>query len=225
MKKFVVFALILSFLLTVPVVQAEDTRQTIQLSSAEAEGKFTHSATLDGKEVPQYDYTWHIDPTKDHAEVKNSPAEYYTGTKPSGEDAVYIAHDIYYYPQIDQSRFQLVDYDGEKEWVSFYEAPGLQVGKTYNLYVGGDVTGTEVSGVYNAASVIGFTGATQQGISSNSVGGMGRPNGNFERPNKGERPEGFTPPEATMPKTPRKSLRATSRTLPPTRSISTLLTV
>ena len=126
MKKFVVFALILSFLLTVPVVQAEDTRQTIQLSSAEAEGKFTHSATLDGKEVPQYDYTWHIDPTKDHAEVKNSPAEYYTGTKPSGEDGVYIAHDIYYYPQIDQSKFQLVDYDGEKEWVSFYEAPGYE---------------------------------------------------------------------------------------------------
>lgn len=125
MKKLISLALILSFLLTIPVAQAEDTRQTIKLTSTEAEGKFTHSATLDGKEVPQYDYTWHIDPTKDHKEVKNSPAEYYTGTKSEG-DGVYIAHDIYYYPQIDQSKFQKVNYDGETEWVSFYEAPGYE---------------------------------------------------------------------------------------------------
>lgn len=126
MKKFVVFALIFSFLLTIPVARAQDTRQTIKLTSTEADGKFTHSATLDGKEVPQYDYTWHIDPSADHKEVKNSPAEYYSGTKPSGEDAVYIAHDIYYYPLIDQSKFQQVKYDGETEWVSFYEAPGYE---------------------------------------------------------------------------------------------------
>lgn len=84
------------------------------------------AATLNGQAVPEYDYVWHADPSTDHGEVKNSPAEYYTGTKPSGEDAVYIAHDIYYYPQLDQSKFKQVNYDGETEWVYFYEAPGYE---------------------------------------------------------------------------------------------------
>ena len=125
MKKFLSLALTLAFLLAVPVA-AEENRQTIQLNSAESDGAFTHSATLNGREVPQYDYTWHADPTQEHKDVKNSPAEYFTGTKPTGEDAVYIAHDIYYYPQIDQSKFKQVNYDGETEWVSFYEAPGYE---------------------------------------------------------------------------------------------------
>ena len=44
------------------------------------------SAMLDGKTVPEYDYVWHADPFTVHDEVKNAPAEYYTGTKPSGKE-------------------------------------------------------------------------------------------------------------------------------------------
>ena len=98
----------------------------IQLSSQQSGEQYTHSAVMDGKEIAQYDYTWHADPTAFHDEVKNSPAEYYTGTKPTGEDAVYIAHDIYYYPVQEQDNFQQVNYDGETEWVSFYQIPGYE---------------------------------------------------------------------------------------------------
>ncbi len=84
------------------------------------------AATLNAQAVPEYDYTWHADPSQVHDDVKNSPAEYYTGTKPSGEDAVYIAHDIIYYPELEESKFQKVNYDGEAEWVYMYEAEGYE---------------------------------------------------------------------------------------------------
>ena len=58
------------------------------------------SASLDGEAVPEYDHVWHADPSAVHDEVKNAPAEYFTGTKPSGEDTVHIAHDIYYFPEV-----------------------------------------------------------------------------------------------------------------------------
>ena len=40
----------------------------------------TDKAYLDGEAVKEYDYTWHADPGTVHDEVKNAPAEYYTGT-------------------------------------------------------------------------------------------------------------------------------------------------
>lgn len=84
------------------------------------------SAKLDGVTVPEYDYIWHADPSRDYGQVKNSPAEYYTGTEPTGEDMVYIAHDIYYYPQLDESKFTQINYDGETEWAYMYEAEGYE---------------------------------------------------------------------------------------------------
>ena len=80
----------------------------------------TGTATLDGEAVPEYDYAWHADPTVVHDEVKNAPAEYYTGTKPSGEDAVYIAHDLFYYPEVNTDGYKTVFYDDEWEWVYYY---------------------------------------------------------------------------------------------------------
>ena len=77
-------------------------------------------ATMDGETVPEYDYTWHADPTVVHDEVKNAPAEYYTGTKPSGEDAVYVAHDIFYYPEVNADGYKKVFYDDDWEWVYYY---------------------------------------------------------------------------------------------------------
>ena len=100
--------------------------KVITLSSTDnGDGTWGHSATLDGEEVPEYDYTWNVDPSVAHDEVKDAPAEYYTGTKP-GDDAVYIAHDIFYYPQLPQEAFKLVNSDGDQEWAYYYTAPGYE---------------------------------------------------------------------------------------------------
>lgn len=80
----------------------------------------TNSARLDGVSVPEYDYTWHADPSTVHDDVKNAPAEYYTGTKPSGDDAVYIAHDIFYFPEVPVEEFKMVFYDDDMEWAYYY---------------------------------------------------------------------------------------------------------
>lgn len=113
-------ALLLCLLLLLSVIPA-----------AQAEDSFTlvldgSGALLDGEAVPEYDYVWHADPSRDHGQVKDSPAEYYTGTEPSGEDAVYIAHDIYYYPLLDENKFRQANYDGEMEWIYMYEAEGYE---------------------------------------------------------------------------------------------------
>ena len=77
------------------------------------------SASIDGVSIKEYDYTWHIDNTKVHDEIKDSPAEFHTGNK--SEDNIYIDHDLIYYPKQDQSNFELVNYDGEQEYVSYYK--------------------------------------------------------------------------------------------------------
>ena len=84
------------------------------------------TASLDGAPVPEYDYAWHADPSVVHDEVKDAPAEYYTGTEPSGEDAVYIAHDIFYYPEVPAEGFKKVRYDDDTEWVYYYPAEEYQ---------------------------------------------------------------------------------------------------
>lgn len=104
---------------------AADTHIITLSSSAQADGSYSHSATLDGETVSEYDYTWHADPSEVHDDVKNAPAEYYTGTEP-GDDAVYIAHDIYYYPELDADHFVKVNYDGEQEWAYYYTAEGYE---------------------------------------------------------------------------------------------------
>ena len=63
------------------------------------------TATLDGETIEEFDYTWHADPSEVHDDVKNSPAEYYTGTEPDTDAAAYIAHDIVYYPELDTDAF------------------------------------------------------------------------------------------------------------------------
>ena len=102
---------------------AEDSHHIVLSSTQNANGSYSHKVTYDGQAVNEYDYTWHADPSTVHSDVKNSPAEYYTGTKP-GNDAVYIAHDIYYYPQLNTSGFTKMNYDGEQEWVYYYTASG-----------------------------------------------------------------------------------------------------
>lgn len=79
-----------------------------------------HNATLNGVKVETYDYTWHCDPTAVHTDVKNAPAEYYTGTKPETDAAVYIDSDLPYMPMLDTAGFRTVNYDGETEWAYYY---------------------------------------------------------------------------------------------------------
>lgn len=78
------------------------------------------SASIDGTEVEEFDYTWHCDPTTLHDVVENAPAEYYTGTEANTDSAVYIDHELFYYPQLNETDFKLVNYDGEQEWAYYY---------------------------------------------------------------------------------------------------------
>lgn len=79
------------------------------------------SATCDGQTVPEYDYTWHCDPSTDHNEVSDAPAEYYTGTLPDELPDIYVDHELYYYPELDEAGFELVNYDGENEYAYYYQ--------------------------------------------------------------------------------------------------------
>ena len=74
------------------------------------------AATIDGKNVQDYEYIWHSDPS--------SEEEWYEGEEPQNDSCAYIAHDIWYYPELDVAGFTKEDYDGESEWVYKYSAEG-----------------------------------------------------------------------------------------------------
>lgn len=78
------------------------------------------TAKLNDADIEAFDYTWHCDPSVSHGEVKNAPAEYYTGTKPQTDAAAYIDSELYYFPELQQNGFKNVKYDGENEWAYYY---------------------------------------------------------------------------------------------------------
>lgn len=125
MKKFLSVFTTLCMLISMVALSASaktTADHTIILSTVKNnDGSYTSSAKLDGVSVTEYDYTWHADPSTKHKDVKNSPAEYYTGTEP-GDESVYIAHDITYYPELDSSLFKKVQYDDDTEWAYYYTA-------------------------------------------------------------------------------------------------------
>lgn len=93
----------------------------VVLSSVQSEdGSFTHAAMIDGTPAPEFDYVWHADPGEVHSDVKNAPAEYFTGTAPETDAIAYIAHDIRYYPELPESGFVRVQYDDNQEWAYYY---------------------------------------------------------------------------------------------------------
>ena len=56
--------------------------------------------------------------------------------------------------------------------------PQFQVGETYQVYIGGDVEGTETDGLYDASTVTGFSGGVLQQYTGTDVGmGFGGPGG------------------------------------------------
>ena len=86
--------------------------------------------------------------------------------------------------------------------------PNFKTGDSYLVYIGGTVTGTEYTGVYDPATITGYTDGTRQGYSGTDVtmrpGGMGgfgggkdfggqRPEGDWQN-----RPEGMVPPEGSQ---------------------------
>ncbi len=90
------------------------------LSSATVISLSGDSASIGSTAIEEFDYTWHCDPSVAHDEVKNAPAEYYTGTKPDTDAAAYIDHELYYFPELPAGEFRLVNYDGEREWAYYY---------------------------------------------------------------------------------------------------------
>lgn len=76
-----------------------------------------NKATIDGQAVEEFDYTWHSDPSK--------AEEWYEGTEPDTDKGAFIAHDIWYYPELNEDGFARVEYDGENEWAYNYTAEGL----------------------------------------------------------------------------------------------------
>ena len=69
-------------------------------------------------------------------------------------------------------------------------SPDIQVGGSYYVYVGGDVTGEEVSGVYKIATVTGLSADAKQ----QSYSGTGNLSG-FGAHGMGGFPDGSTPPQ------------------------------
>ncbi len=125
-KKFfaltLIFALAVSFAACGKSASDKDDKESIKEDYPDAQviALSASGAKIDGVQIKEYDYTWHVDPSVAHDEVKNAPAEYYTGTKPETDAAVYIDHELYYYPKLDESGFKLVNYDGEREYAYYY---------------------------------------------------------------------------------------------------------
>ncbi|MBQ7035051.1 MAG: carbohydrate-binding domain-containing protein, partial [Clostridia bacterium] len=112
------------------------------------------------------------------------------GAAQSADEAIIITD------QKDQIVFA---YDPEKDEVmgenqrtysgAILSAEALQVGKTYRLYVGGDVEGEETAGIYDPATVTAFKGSTRQCYSGTAIGGHGGMGGMRPDGEMGERPE------------------------------------
>ena len=72
--------------------------------------------------------------------------------------------------------------------------PEFAVGETYQVYIGGEVTGTDVGGVYDVATIAAYEGGVQQAYTGTDVG-----RGGFGGMGGGQRPE---MPEGEMPEMP-----------------------
>ena len=93
-------------------------------------------ATLDGEVIEEFDYTWHSDPSKSE--------EWYEGVEPNTDKSAYIAHDIWYYPELNEDGFTKVEYDGENEWAYNYTVEGLTDFIYATLPVQGESVPTEM---------------------------------------------------------------------------------
>ncbi|MBR0138898.1 MAG: S-layer homology domain-containing protein [Firmicutes bacterium] len=125
MKKLLSTVMVLCLILGLaPAAMAENSGEVhrIVLKTKEEDGAYTSEALIDGKPVEYFEYVWHADPSQAHEDVKNSPAEYYTGEKPVTDAAAYIARDIEYWPLLDTSGFVKESYNKKVEWCYYFTA-------------------------------------------------------------------------------------------------------
>lgn len=94
------------------------------------------TAVLDGQAIEEFEYTWHSDPAKTE--------EWYEGAEPDTDNKAYIAHDIWYYPELNEDGFSKVEYDGETEWAYNYTAEGYTDFIYSTLPVQGETVPTEM---------------------------------------------------------------------------------
>ena len=125
MKKIISTILILGMLLCVSACGNDSIVKTEELSRTDITKQYpnakilkldNNTASLSGSALKEYDYTWAFNPSMSEPE--------YSGDEPDSSEC-YIAHDIVYYPEIDESKFVQENYDGEMEWVTHYVAEGL----------------------------------------------------------------------------------------------------
>ena len=125
MKKIISTVLILGMLLCVSACGNENITKTEESSKADIYKQYpdakilkldNNTALLSGSALKEYDYTWAFDPSMSEPE--------YSGEEPDASEC-YIAHDIFYYPEIAEDAFVQENYDGEMEWVTHYTAEGL----------------------------------------------------------------------------------------------------
>ena len=89
--------------------------------------------------------------------------------------------------------------DVASEYIREYQGaviscPAFQIGATYQLFLGGTITGPEDNGVYDAAGVTGYDGGTKQVYTGTDVRGMGGRPGSFPG-NMPDVPDGWQPSE------------------------------
>lgn len=116
MKKYLTILLAMLVILTGCTNQSTNSTTTVTNSDgSDVIVLNEETASLNGTSISEYDYTWNIDPSKEEP--------WYEGDEPSGD--IYIAHDIIYYPELDEEGFSKEVYDDETEYVYHYTADGL----------------------------------------------------------------------------------------------------
>ncbi|MCQ2550191.1 MAG: carbohydrate-binding domain-containing protein [Lachnospiraceae bacterium] len=116
---------------TANVMEGNSTEETAVVIELQGD-----TAVLDGQAIEEFEYTWHSDPAKTE--------EWYEGTEPNTENKAYIAHDIWYYPELNEDGFSKVEYDGENEWAYHYTAEGYTDFIYATLPIQGETVPTEM---------------------------------------------------------------------------------
>ena len=118
----------------------------------------------------------------------------------SGSEAITVTQEdgtvIFSY---DPSQDEILGDNGRRYQGAILSCGNFHQGETYQVWVGGDLTGTETGGMYDATTVTGFSGGVQMaytgtdamGFGPGGMGGFGgqRPDG--QKPADMELPEGF----------------------------------
>lgn len=98
----------------------------------------------------------------------------------------------------DPSEDEVIGSNIRKFMGAVISSPAFEPGETYNVYIGGNIDGSESTGVYDISTVSGFDGAVQQAYSGSDImmhhGGKGFGGG---KDTFGERPAEM--PEGEMP--------------------------